>query len=189
MVVFLETLLSELLCMQVSLHRQRVFGLLLPACLPLDQSSQQSPAPKKLGLSKGEKQYYLSMTSWVTGRGLTPCDFSFTTVFWQKAFKFWPSDITHSKDGAVVPTWKMAEESCWPAKRIWPAVHGRSGKVGSSHMVSDLFWWARFLLTDLLSSEYSSSSVCLTKAAALNGNVAGGEYKNILEHRLKFCHL
>jgi len=55
MVVFLETLLSELLCMQVSLRRQRVFGLLLPACLPLDQSSQQSSAPKKIRIVQRRK--------------------------------------------------------------------------------------------------------------------------------------
>lgn len=54
--------------------------------------------------------------------------------------------------------------------RLWlPQV---LGKQETNHMVINLFWWTRFHLADLLQREYRRCPVYVTKAAALNENVA-----------------
>jgi len=54
---------------------------------------------------------------------------------------------------------KGPEVSCWPAQLVWSAAHGSPGKA------NDFSWWTRLHFADLLQSEYSGSSVYITKAA------------------------
>lgn len=99
------------------------------------------------------------------GHRLTLQIFRFTTILWQKASEFWPSHTSPTvKKGLWWPyrkkQKKVAGQQKWSGRQLMQIL----GKCGPSHMVSDLFWWTRFHLVDLLWIEYSSSSVYVKKS-------------------------